>query len=195
MQFRTRIIATAKTPFRPFRHGAVAITRRILLDQLYSQADVPRDLVISTGGAGTTFLMKHLAQFVQINDAFDRDRIKHLPRLPAGWLESRRVLYVYSEPASVFWSIRRRSWVHMHAGELGCLACQFTWGRLRQRLFERAVQKQIDAFHAYRSDNVMLLAYDDIWTRVEEISDFFSINDRRFVREFPPYRPRKSRPT
>jgi hypothetical protein len=80
----------------------------------------------------------------------------------------------------------------MHAGELCCLGCQFTWGGLRQRLFERAVQRQIDAFHAYRSDNVMLLAYDDIWSRVDEIATFFGIDDDRFVCEFPPRRPRKS---
>lgn len=193
MQLTTRIISTIKIPLRPFRHGAVAITRRILLDRLFSQAEAPRNLVISTGGAGTTFLMKHLAHFVHINDAFDNDRIKHLPRLPAGWLESRRVLYVYTEPEDVFWSIRRRCWVHMHAGELGCLTCQFTLGGLRQKLFERAVRKQIDTFHSYRSENIMLLAYDDIWTRVEEISTFFGIEDERFVREFPARRPRKSR--
>ncbi len=189
---KSRIIATAKTPFRPFKHGAVAVSRQIMLDLLFSEDKAPHNLIISTRGAGTTFLMKHLAQFIHTNDPFEGDRIKHLPRLPGGWLKSRRILYVYSEPELVFLSIKRRSWVHMHAGELGCLTCQFTWGRLRQMLFERAVRKQINQFHAYQSDNIMLLAYDDIWDKVEEISTFFKINDERFVCEFPARRPRKS---
>jgi hypothetical protein len=188
----SRFIETAKAPFRPLRHGAGAIGRRFLLDHLFYGVETPRNLVISTGGAGTTFLIKHLVQFVPVNDPFDGDRVKHLPHLPEGWLENRRILYVYAAPADVFRSIRRRGWVKMHAGELGCLACQFTWGRLRQRLFERAVHKQIDAFHAYRSENVMLLAYDDIWSRVDEIAAFFGIEDERFKAEFPLRRPRKS---
>lgn len=80
----------------------------------------------------------------------------------------------------------------MHAGELGCLVCQFTRGDLQRRLFERAVQWQIDTLHAYRSDTVMLLAYDDIWSRVDEIASFFGIEAKRFKAEFPPRRPRKS---
>nr|WP_309502596.1 hypothetical protein [uncultured Roseovarius sp.] len=192
MEIAPRIIAVVKAPLRPLRHGAVAITRGILLDRLFSRSDIPHNLVISTGGAGTTFLMKHLSRYVQINDFFDRDNLKHLPHLPEGWVENNRILYVYDEPTAVFRSIKRRKFVHKHAGELGCLACQFTWGRLRQKLFERAVRKQIEAFHAYRSDNVMLLAYDDIWNRLEEVSAFFGIDDDRFVREFPPRRPRKS---
>lgn len=189
------LIKAAKAPFRPFRHGAVAIGRNLLLDRLFSGGEFPCNLVISTGGAGTTFLMKHLARFVVLNDPFDGDRVKHLPRLPAGWLQGRRVLYIHGAPTDVYRSISRRGWVHMHAGELGCLACQFTWGNVRRRLFEHAVQRQIDTFHAYRSDTVMLLAYDDIWSRVDEIAAFFKIEDERFKTEFPPRRPRKSERT
>jgi hypothetical protein len=188
-------IEAVKAPFRPFRHGAVAIGRKLLLDRLFSGGEFPRILVISTGGAGTTFLMKHLARFVPLNDPFDGDRVKHLPRLPAGWLQDRRILYIHGAPADVYRSIRRRGWVHMHAGELGCLACQFTWGDLWRRLFERAVQRQIDTFHAYRSDTVTLLAYDDIWSRVDEIAAFFGIEAARFKAEFPTRRPRKSERT
>lgn len=136
--------------------------------------------------------MNHLARFMSINDPFDGDRAKHLPRLPAGWLQDRRVLYIHGAPADVYPSIRRRGWVHMHAGELGCLVCQFTRGDLQRRLFERAVQRQIDTFRAYRSDTVMLLAYDDIWLRMDEIASFFGIEGERFKAEFPPHHPRKS---
>ena len=93
MPLKASIIATAKIPFRPLKHGAVAICRQTMLDRLFPQKNAPRNLVISTGGAGTTFLMKHLSQFIQINDSYDQDRMKHLPRLPAGWLEGRRILY------------------------------------------------------------------------------------------------------
>ena len=194
MPLKNRITATFQTSLRPFRHSTVAISGRIMLDRLFSNADVPRNLVISIGGAWTTFLIKHLLKFVQINDAFDRDRIKLLPRLPAGWLESRRVLFIFSDPEDVFWSIRRRGWLHMHAGELGCLAYQFTLGNLRQKLFERTVRKQIATFHSYGSDNDMLLNYDNIWDQIEEISAFFEIDDERFIRDFPVSRSRAPRP-
>lgn len=105
MRFHKSIISAAKMPLRPFKHGAVAISRMVLLDYLVPKNDIPPNLVISTGGAGTTFLMKHLSQFLQINDTFDRDRLKHLPRLPTGWLENRRILYVYAKPSEVFLSI------------------------------------------------------------------------------------------
>lgn len=75
----------------PFRHGPVAIGRQRLLDLVFSGGRVP----VSSGDidrrAGTTFLMRHLARFVSINDPFDGDRAKQLPRLPAGWLQDRRV--------------------------------------------------------------------------------------------------------
>jgi hypothetical protein len=163
-----------------------------MLEQLFSGCDIPRNLVISTGGAGTTFLMKHLAQFVQINDFFDSDRLRHLPRLPPEWLKDRRVLFVFDEPEAVFLSVQRRRFLHKHAGELGSVACQFTFGDLRKKLFERAVRKQIDAFHAHKSDNLMLLNYDDIWARSKEVADFFSIRDERFLSDFPERRPRRS---
>jgi hypothetical protein len=110
------LIEAAKAPFRPFRHGPVTIGRKFLLDRLFSRDEFSRNLVISTGGAGTTFLMKHLARFVPLNDPFDGDRVKHLPRLPTGWLQDRRILYIYGAPADVYRSIRRRGWVYMHAG-------------------------------------------------------------------------------
>jgi hypothetical protein len=156
MHPENRIIATAKIAFR---HRAVAIFRQIMLGRIFARNEGPRDLVISTGRAATTFFfMKHLAKFIQTNNIFGGDGMTHLPRLPIDWLKSLRVLYVYTEPETVFRSIRRRHWLHMHAGELRCLTCQFTWGRLRQTRFECAVRKQIGKFHAYQSDNVMLLA-------------------------------------
>lgn len=81
----------------------------------------------------------------------------------------------------------------MHAGQLNCLACQFTVGRLRQRLFEQAVNRQIETFRSYRSSQIMLLQYDDIWHQVEEIAAFFGIEDERFVQTFPARRQRASR--
>jgi hypothetical protein len=46
------------------------------------------------------------------------------------------------------------------------------------------VQRQINTFHTYRSDCVMLLDYDDRWLRVDEIATFFGIEDDRFLSEF-----------
>ncbi|WP_458722317.1 hypothetical protein [Shimia sp. W99] len=186
------IISVVKVPLRPLRHGAVAIARQVMLERLFFRREIPPNLVISTGGAGTTFLMKHLAQFVHINDYFDRDHLKHLPRLPAGWLNDRRVLYLFDEPEAVFRSVRRRQFLHKHAGELGSVACQFTWGGLQQKLFERVVKQQVDSFHSHNSENLMLLSFDDIWARAEDIAEFFAIEDDRFLNEFPPRRPRKS---
>jgi hypothetical protein len=186
------LVENAKVPLRPFWHGAIAVSRCLALDRVFTEHNVPPNLVISTGGAGTTFLMKHLAQFIEINDPFDRDRIKHLPRLPAGWLDDRRILYLYASPEVVFRSIRRRGWLNMHAGELGCVTCQFTWGCLQKRFFEQGVQNQINAFHKYPAESVMCLKYENIWENIEEIANFFSIDDFRFVQDFPKYRPRIS---
>lgn len=35
MQMKSRIVATAKIPFPPFKHGAVALSRQIMLDRLF----------------------------------------------------------------------------------------------------------------------------------------------------------------
>ena len=156
----------------------------------------PKTLVISPGGVASSFLIDYLSSFLTLNDIDDRDDIKHLPRLSAEWLNTKKILYIYGNPDDVYRSISRRGWVDIQGAKLGCVLCQFTRGALQAFLFKKAVKKQIDKFCQYakdQPDHVMAITYGEIWTAAPQIKAFFEIKDDGFLPNFPPRKERNSK--
>ncbi|MCB5200652.1 hypothetical protein LGQ03_15545 [Loktanella sp. TSTF-M6] len=151
-------------------------------------------LVCSPGGVGTTFVMKHLHQFVKTNAAHDQDGLKH-PARPPLFLRGRpRILFIHGDPDVALRSIIRRGFFPYQAAKLGLPACVVLGDTpLGQRFYLRGQARQLARFKRYRGD-VLCVAFDEIWDRLDDIARFAGVDPATFARDFPPRRARASQP-
>jgi hypothetical protein len=161
------------------------VRRKFLFDRDYISTDVA-NMVISPGGVGTSLVMAHLSQFIQINDPHDQDGIKHLHRLPDAWLGRKRVLFIGGDADTIYRSILRRGWLGVQSSKLGCPLCRIPIRPLQKRLFKRAVRVQQERFEQYPTGYVLTINFDELWDRIYEIGAFFGIENDAFGRDFPP---------
>jgi hypothetical protein len=146
--------------------------------------------VISPGGVGTTMLIDHLGKYLRVNCADDGDHLKHVPRLPRRIPDGLKVVFVHGDVDEIVASIERRGWVPRHGSKFGSVSSVILTGRMRRDALRRAVKRQIDWFLRLQRPNLLLLRYEELWDRRDEIAEFMGISDTSFSREFPP---RKSR--
>jgi hypothetical protein len=146
--------------------------------------------VISPGGVGTTMLINHLAKFVRVNSPDDHDHLKHVPRLPASFPPSVKVLFVHGSVDDIVQSIARRGWIARHGSKLGSPISVLCSGRMQTNALRHAVHRQIQWFTTHPSDNVLTIRYDDIWTNTAAIASFIGIDEPLFSATFPIRRPR-----
>ncbi len=157
--------------------------------------DAPRCLVVSPGGVATTALMTHLSAFIPINDAEDRDDLKHLPTPPAWLTDDHRVVFLTGCPRQIEASLVRRGWRARQGAKLGSLGAVLLPGTLGRHCLRRAASRQMAAWCAYAAAHpgrVRVVPFDEIWARQNEISAFFGIHDALFIEAFPQRRARQS---
>ena len=70
-------------------------------------------VVASSGGVGTTFLLRHLALYKQTNHIFDDDGIKHSPLPPIAFNRNSKFVYIYGNPQTAAISLFRRNFHHL----------------------------------------------------------------------------------
>jgi len=104
--------------FKAYWHSAVRAAR------------IPGDLeliIVSPGGVGTTFLIRHLSKFRKTNCPYDSDGLKHrvVPPKKLGELDV-RVIFVDGQNEDIYYSLKRRCWLEMQSAKLGVLKVNFT---------------------------------------------------------------------
>lgn len=159
---------------------------------------VPADLnviVVSPGGVGTSFFLEHVARFKQTNCLKDHDGLKHapFPRLPGRPNAFQRFVYITGPESLVFASIDRRGFVRQQGAKLGSVGAAVLSGPAQQRAFETSVRRQKKAWTRPSDERFLIMNYDELWDRVEDVAGFLDITDPEFVAEFPKQKERASK--
>ena len=140
--------------------------------------------------------MSHLTAYMSINDVNDRDGLKH-PPFPPSWLDdTHRLLFLTGHVSLIEASLIRRGWLADQGAKLGSLGAVLFPGAIGRYFLRRAIHRQLASWRAYAAahpDRVMLLSFDEIWSRQIEIADFFRIDDPAFIDTFPIRYKRQSR--
>jgi hypothetical protein len=144
-----------------------------------------KNLVISTGGVGTTFLIDYISRFIEVNQRDDSDFLKHMPRLDD--LESdQKIIFLKGDMDDAVNSIVRRGWVRIQASKLGN---PFSLVHpAPQDLLRTAMDEQSKFFLSLAEtspDNVLVIEYNDIWDQAPRIANFLCIEKSDFVKDFP----------
>lgn len=166
-----------------------AVLRRLGVYRIRAE-DGLQAAVISPGGVGTTMLIEHMAKYLRVNRNDDRDHLKHCPRLPGRLPEDLRILFVYGNPDDIVTSIQRRGWLPRHGSKLGSIGSVIALGGARHDALRSAVIRQIDWFKTSTRPHLMLIRYEELWDKSDELAEFLGIADPSFVRDFPARRPR-----
>ena len=138
-------------------------------------------LVVSPGGVGTTFLIRHLSRFARTNLPTDADYLKHLPGPPP---MPPKTIFIRGDGESIYASIKRRGWVARQGAKLGSVGCVYSRGETQKAAFIAAVRAQEQRWRQSEGE-VLFVDYDDIWRRAEDIMTFAGITDPCFITEFP----------
>lgn len=148
--------------------------------------------IVSPGGVATTMLLEHTATYAIVNDANDRDGVKHALRLQGGGKFPIKVLYVCPNDTAWISSLDRRGYLTAHAGQLGAVG-YFLKFQSSSRIdsLTKAAHRQL-RYLEKDSEDVRVINPEDMWTQTHEIADFLGIQDPGFEREFPSRQERRS---
>jgi hypothetical protein len=161
--------------------GRCLMVRRRLPDR---DLDV---LVVSPGGVATTALMEYLALFLKINSPHDLDGYKHLPAPPTWFVSSKtRVILLTGTETEIVSSLRRRGFLRIQAIKLGYFLGAVTSGRLQSFLIGKAIRNQyLRWINGAERSRLLVMSYNDIWDRSQDIAKFLEINQELFLKTFP----------
>jgi hypothetical protein len=146
-------------------------------------------LVVSPGGVGTTMLLEHLQRFVRVNDPFDRDGLKHLPRPPKFRSARTRTVFLSGPPDDIFDSLNRHGWVEGHGSLFGSFATVLSSPQRKRERVAAALARQREAWSAHRGE-IMFVDYGELWERLPELERFLGLEQTDFQRTFPQRRRR-----
>ena len=178
---------------------ALQILRNQWWNTAIKPAHLPADMeiyVVSPGSVGTTLLIGHICRFRKTNCNRDSDHLKHRPRPPSALLRRSevRVVFVTGEDEAIYASLKRQGRVETHGARLGSPLTVFTRGEFQKRLFLRAVHRQHLNWTAKPHGQFLVLKYDEIWHRIDELAEFVGVKAEEFRANFPQRRPRRSAP-
>lgn len=141
-------------------------------------------LVVSYGGVGTTFLIEFFDRYRSVNDAYDRDGLKHLPVQPMALNPEMKVVYVFGDPVEAVTSLFRRGFHSTQSLKLSNRLFPHRPVAHTTSLEEYAHQLRDDMMlHSHFSEwlaNAMqyptlFVRYDDIWNSLPSILNFLDI--------------------
>lgn len=165
---------------------------------------LPNDMrlvVSSYGGAASTMLMTHIYRFKNINQAGDRDGLKHSSLPPVTLGKNIRFLYIYGDPVNAVISLFRRNFHHDHSAKLQ--------KRLTRKPNPIPLEMTVDEYACQGEDRfyfkehflnwydkclvhpTLFVRYESLYDHLEEIQDFFEL-PKAFVDEFPEKKERQS---
>ncbi len=149
--------------------------------------------IVSPGGVATTALLRHCERFLRVNDAADRDGLKHWPRPPPA-LRRHPIptLFVSGRRDTIIASLERRHWLQNQALKLGSFRAIAPFESVIRAGLGSAIDRQRRAWAGSSLANVRVVDHEELWQRIPEIAAFLAIEDRAFVDEFPERRARRS---
>lgn len=152
-------------------------------------------IVASHGGVGTTFLIEFISKYRRVNDAYDRDRIKHLPEIPAGLPKDCRIVYVFGDPVDSTLSLFRRDYAELQRRKNGVL----DFSSMSASGYESVVVAKRDLLGLTRhletwtkdKARVFPVHYDRIWDEIPDLLRYLDIPEQEAA-HFPARKLRRS---
>jgi hypothetical protein len=155
-------------------------------------------IVTSFGGVGTTYLMRSLEGCISLNDANDKDGLKHTPIPPIAF-HNIKVIYVFGQPDKAVASLFRRNFQTDQYTKLNLLA------RLKPKPILSSLEdyavKGVDSLNLEKHyDNwryrfkfypILFIRYDKIYDEREKILSFLDL-PLDLAGEFEKFTERKS---
>lgn len=151
-----------------------------------------RNLVVSPGGVGTTFVMEYLEKYIKINNKSDRDQLKHIPNIPLSLKKNVKILFITSNFEEIYKSLEKRDWVKYNALKLGSPLSKIHKKKKLKKIFYHLVEKQKKAFENNKKHCILIIEYKDIWKKKMEIMKHFEIKNLEFLENFPEKKERTS---
>ncbi|MEM6769337.1 MAG: hypothetical protein AAF597_02035 [Bacteroidota bacterium] len=157
-------------------------------------------LVVSSGGVGTTFLMRAIGKHLRLNDPDNKDGLKHLPIPPLLRIPTPKAIYVFGDPELACLSLFRRQYHH-------------TQSTITQHFYPREYivpfSDDIEAYLAQPKEGfffrrhfsnwrnlptaypVLFLRYESIHDQLPLIAQYLGLGEA-FIADFPPRQARNS---
>jgi hypothetical protein len=140
---------------------------------------------VSTGGVGSTHVLKFLQSFVEANAPHDEDELKHLPYPPR---QFDKIIYVSGEVDLAAASVIRRGFSLSQIAKLGGTISLFFGPAGRAASLRRLMRRQASRFTALSRQiptRILIVDYEQLWDSAERIAKFLDIRDPRFILDFP----------
>lgn len=138
-------------------------------------------------------VMEQIAQYCHINDPYDRDGLKHLPRPTKEMFRDGfpKVLFISGDIDIISRSLLRRGWLRIQASRLACPSAVVLPPELSKQAFARCVERQRCDWNIPATGNILFVEFEEIWDRLQEIADHLGIANSGFVVNFQARRPRQ----
>ena len=164
---------------------------------------VPKEidvLICSTGGVGTTFLMKHISNYKVTNKSNDKDMFKHLVFPPLSYNQNIKYVYIFGNPIESVISLFARNFQHWQSFKLlnfnnsvksignNTTLEEYSSERTDRFLFSEQFNKWLTLSKFYPT---LFLKYEKIWKNLEVLYDFLEIPLEE-IKSFPEQKIRSS---
>jgi hypothetical protein len=191
-------LAIARHYFKKAKSAKFILTR-IWWKRVVAPPRIPRGLevlVVSPGGVGTTFLIEHIGRFRVTNNVHDNDGLKHLPTPPRElrYRPDLRVVFLTGDADQIYASLKRRGYIDQQGAKLGSALSVVLRGGLQRITLVRAIRRQYRRWTKRQDNKVLVLKYNDIWERIDDIANFIGVNAGEFRERFPVRRARITTP-
>lgn len=119
-------------------------------------------LIMSPGGAGTTYFIQYIKQYtsLKVNDYRDVDGLKHISMGHLNRLcdaQPQKIIYLFNDPALTVESIFRRGWQSYHAPKLGGDS-RITKTMTKESYYDMCIDEKHDIFGIERQFSFLMSA-------------------------------------
>lgn len=142
-------------------------------------------ILVSTGGVGSTNVLKFLQSFVEANAPHDEDELKHLPCPPK---QFDKIIYVSGDVDLAAASVVRRGFSSSQIAKLGGTISLFVGPAQRAASLRRLMRRQASRFMSLSRQlptQILIVDYEQLWDSAERIAKFLDIRDPGFILDFP----------
>jgi hypothetical protein len=157
----------------------------------YSFPSGTSGVVVSPGGVASTMLISYTRKFLKVNDVGNIDGLKHRPTPPKKRIQEIPVVLITGNFEQIAASLQHRDYLPHQAIRLGSPVFFLVPAKLRARIFKSAVDRQRKLWERDYT-NLLVVDYEEIWDRKEEIARHFGIQDPAFTDLFPARQTRNS---
>jgi hypothetical protein len=139
--------------------------------------------IVSPGGVATTFFMEFIANYLKVNDPYDRDRLKHVA-CPPIFRRKIKYIYIHGEPKSIVLSLAKRGYLQYQIHKNGRLLIGCTVNSLDDYLNTGSdllrLKPCLSAWQREEANSgqVLTLHFEDIWKRKAEWGAFLGLSEQ-----------------